>query len=202
MLTSTSFSSGFASMHASITPNFPFGSSHEIAGDSVRITWWPTTFFTITVGDVVGWCWNCPVWPAHHLRCILWIPLKYSVNVLKSWTSTGSSATNRRFFPDIHVDILQFSFIKLGHIQQSPWKLSVNFLQSWTSTGLFGGNCRFSPIIECEWSSLLMRITDSEIWEMVRMHAHVHKRHYGPISHFSNSDEHILHRLWQGLGDF
>ena len=43
-----------------------------------------------------------------HLRCILQIPSKRSVHFLKSWTSTdyfsnstGSSATNRRFFSDI-----------------------------------------------------------------------------------------------------
>ena len=43
-----------------------------------------------------------------HLRYILWIPLEWLVNCLNSWTSTGyfsnstgSSATNRRFFPDI-----------------------------------------------------------------------------------------------------
>jgi len=36
-----------------------------------------------------------------HFIYILSIPLKLSVNFLKSLTSTGSSATNRQFFPDI-----------------------------------------------------------------------------------------------------
>ena len=44
-----------------------------------------------------------------HLRYILaQIPLEWSINLMESWTSTiyfsnstGSSATNRRFFPDI-----------------------------------------------------------------------------------------------------
>ena len=37
----------------------------------------------------------------------------------------------------LHVDILQFSFIKLGYILQSPLKWSVIFLQSWTPTSYF-----------------------------------------------------------------
>ena len=51
--------------------------------------------------DVFRFCFN-------HLRYILEIPLKWSVPFLQSWTSTGyssnssgSSATNRWFFPDI-----------------------------------------------------------------------------------------------------
>ena len=51
--------------------------------------------------DIVRFCFV-------HLRCILQIPLKWLVYFLRSWTSTGyisnstgSSATNRRFFADI-----------------------------------------------------------------------------------------------------
>ena len=46
-----------------------------------------------------------------HWRYVLYIPLKWTVNFPKSWTltghfsnSTGSSATHRRFFPDIGVE--------------------------------------------------------------------------------------------------
>ena len=49
---------------APITPNFPFGSSREIVGIMLRNRCWPTTFFTITVGDADGWCRKCPVWSA------------------------------------------------------------------------------------------------------------------------------------------
>ena len=52
----------------------------------------------------------------------------------------------------LHVDILWFSFTKLGYILQIPLKWSVTFLRSWTSTGHFSNsagssvtNCRFSP---------------------------------------------------------
>ena len=55
----------------------------------------------------------------------------------------------------LHVDILRFSFIKLGYILWIPLKWSVSFLQSWTSTGYFSNstgssvtNCRFSLIVE------------------------------------------------------
>jgi hypothetical protein len=55
----------------------------------------------------------------------------------------------------LNVDILQFSFIKFGHILQIPLKWSVIFLQFWTSTGYFSNstgslvtNCRFSPVID------------------------------------------------------
>ena len=55
----------------------------------------------------------------------------------------------------LHVDVLRFSFIKLGYILKIPLIWSVIFLQSWwTSTGYFSNstgsfvtNCRFSPII-------------------------------------------------------
>ena len=54
----------------------------------------------------------------------------------------------------LHVDILQFSFIKLGCILWNPLKRSVIFLQSWTSTGYFSNStgssvthCRFFPIM-------------------------------------------------------
>ena len=56
----------------------------------------------------------------------------------------------------LHVDILWFSFIKLGYIPKVSLKWSVIFLQSWTSTGFSSNttgssvtNCRFSPIIDC-----------------------------------------------------
>ena len=47
----------------------------------------------------------------------------------------------------LHVDILRFSFIKLGYILQIPLKWSVNFLQSPTSTGSSVTHCRFCLII-------------------------------------------------------
>ena len=54
----------------------------------------------------------------------------------------------------LHVDILRFSFTKLGYILWIPLKWSVIFLHSWTSTDYFSNstssfvtNCRFSPII-------------------------------------------------------
>ena len=54
----------------------------------------------------------------------------------------------------LHVDILRFSFIKLGNILWLPLKWSVIFLKVWTSAGCFSNstgssvtNCRFSPII-------------------------------------------------------
>jgi hypothetical protein len=55
----------------------------------------------------------------------------------------------------LHVDILRFSFIKLGvYSSINSSKVIGNFLQSWTSTGYFSNwtgssetNCRFSPII-------------------------------------------------------
>ena len=40
--------------YAPITPNFPFGSSREIAGDNVKKYMMPTTFLTITAGDADG----------------------------------------------------------------------------------------------------------------------------------------------------
>ena len=65
----------------------------------------------------------------------------------------------------LHVDICQFSFIKLGYISHIPLKWSVNFLQSWTSTGYFSNStgssvtsCLFSPII---WNNRLKFITTS-----------------------------------------
>ena len=57
-------------------------------------------------------------------------------------------------FNRLHVDILRFSFIKLGYILYTPLKWWVIFLQSWTSTGYFSNStgssvtsCRLSPII-------------------------------------------------------
>ena len=54
----------------------------------------------------------------------------------------------------LHVDILRFSFIKLGNILLIPLKWPVIFLQSPTSTGYFSNstvssatNCWFSTII-------------------------------------------------------
>ena len=55
----------------------------------------------------------------------------------------------------LHVDILRFSFIKLGHILYIPLKWWVIFLQSWwtstvhfsNSTGSSATNCRFFAII-------------------------------------------------------
>ena len=53
----------------------------------------------------------------------------------------------------LHVDILQFSFIRVGHFPWIRLKRSVVFPQLWTSTSYFSNstgslvsNCRFSPI--------------------------------------------------------
>ena len=55
----------------------------------------------------------------------------------------------------LHVDILRFSFIKLGYTLYIPLQRSVIILQSWISTGYFSNstgsfvtNCRFSLIID------------------------------------------------------
>ena len=58
-----------------------------------------------------------------NLRYILWIPLKWRVILQKSWTSTGyslnstgSSATNRRFFPDMGLHVITCPcIIKIWH---------------------------------------------------------------------------------------
>ena len=67
-----------------------------------------------------------------------------------SWRLLGIIGKSNR----LQVDILRFSFIKLGYILQIPLKWSVIVLQSWTSTGYFSNStgsfvtkCRFSPTI-------------------------------------------------------
>ena len=34
----------------------------KLLGVTLRNTWWPTTFLTITAGDADGWCRKCLVW--------------------------------------------------------------------------------------------------------------------------------------------
>ena len=98
------------------------------------------TILVSTVKLIGRWHWiACSIcdnqWLGRFLSIIGWDP------------SVGKS--NR-----LHVDILWFSFIKLGYIPYIPLKWSVIFLESWSSTGSFSNsigssvtNCRFSPII-------------------------------------------------------
>ena len=70
------------------------------------------------------------------------------------WGTTGwdpSACKSNR----LHVNILRFSFMKLGYVPYFPLKWSVIFLQSWTSTSYFSNstgsfvtNCQFSPITD------------------------------------------------------
>ena len=88
-----------------------------------------------TLAGHINWFFSAMQWSGRILGIIGWDP-----SICKS---------NRS-----HVDILRFSFIKLGYILQIPLKWLVIFLQSWTSTGYISNstgssvtNCRFSPII-------------------------------------------------------
>ena len=139
-------------------------------------------------------CWHLLVLMLSFNWGILYrFPLEWSVSFLKSRTSigyflnsTGSSATNHRFFPDIgeaHMnqwsgrflgmtgrEILVFA-IPTGYMLTSsgspslnqgiffwiPLKWWANSLQSWTSTGYFS-NSTGSSVTNCRFSSII------EIW--------------------------------------
>ena len=53
----------------------------------------------------------------------------------------------------LHVDILRFSFIKLGYILYILLKWPIIFLQSWTSTG-YSSNSTGSSITNCRFSAI------------------------------------------------
>jgi hypothetical protein len=69
----------------------------------------------------------------------------------------------------LHVDILWFSFIKLGYIVSIPLRWWIIFLQSWTLTGYFSNStgssvtkCRLSPIIDvmCTWMNRMCKMNE------------------------------------------
>ena len=83
---------------------------------------------SIVILNLTGYMLTSSGFPFSYFRYILYIPLRWPVSFLKSWTSTGyfsnstgSSATNHRIFPDIDPHVCFNGFGKalwtLGPIQ-------------------------------------------------------------------------------------
>ena len=128
------------------TTYWTFVSQNALTHTNNRTNWWslessPGFYFSFSFVDLSTCVWNTTCFRLHQwsgrFLCIItgWDP--------------SDCKSNR-----LHVDILRFSFIKMGYIPHIPLNQSVIFLQSWTSTGYFSNStgssvttCRFSLII-------------------------------------------------------